>query len=68
MTDSSWNNELFGRYQNYLTNFPIKMLLLEFFCGKLVAKIRVLDPLEASDDFSYVMKVVSSAILYINRP
>ena len=59
MTDSSWNNELFGRFQNYLTNFPIKMLTLEFFCEKLVAKIRVLDPLEASDDFSYVMKVVS---------
>ena len=59
MTDSSWNNELFGRFQNYLTNFPIKMLILEIFCEKLVDKIRVLLPLEASDDFSYVLKVVS---------
>ena len=59
MTDSSWNNELFGRFQNYLTNFPIKMLILEFFFEKLVSKIRVLHPLEASDQFSYVMKVVS---------
>ena len=59
MTDSGWNNELFGRFQNYLTNFPIKMLILEFFCEKLVAKSRVLDHLEASDHFSYVMKVVS---------
>ena len=68
MTDSSWNNELFSRFQNYLTNFPIKMLTLDFFCEKLVAKIRVLDPLEASDHFFMFWKVDPQAILCINQP
>ena len=68
MTDSSWNNELFGRFQNYLTNFPIKMLILEIFCEKPADKIRVLDPLEASDHFFMFWKVDPQAILYMNQP
>ena len=44
------------------------MLILKNFCEKLADKIRVLDPLEASDHFFMIWKVDPQAILYINHP
>ena len=68
MTAFGCLSELFGHFQIYLTNFPIKLLILKFFCEKPTDKIQVLDALEASDQFFMFWKVDPQAILYMNRP